>query len=174
MRDTFPRRGRLPRRGLFCSVFARFSSLPPRVARATATKARPQGELARLAVTERGKRGTLRNIPSRVILSEPQVSRTFAACRKSAVGFSPMRNPGRTTCLHPCPARSSGRTLRPSPSFHSGFDCAQDDTRGWHGEGILCLLPSPSHCVCHLSQRRAKRKRHGAAFSRSEVLATRS
>ena len=58
------------------------------------------GELARLAVTEREeRRKTLRNIPSRVILSEPQVSRTFAACRKSAVGFSPMRNPGRATLL---------------------------------------------------------------------------
>ena len=43
-----------------------------------------------------------------------------------------------------CPARSSGRPLLPSPSFHSGFDCAQDDTRCRCGEGILCLLPSPS------------------------------
>ena len=38
------RRGRLPCRDLFCSVFAKFSSLPPRVARATATEALLMGE----------------------------------------------------------------------------------------------------------------------------------
>ena len=90
----------------------------------------------------------LRSIPSRVILSEPQVSRTFAVCRKSAVGFSPMRNLGRTTLFAP----SSREILGANPSllalvslgFRLAQGLAQDDTRGWYGEGVLCLLPSPS------------------------------
>ena len=98
------------------------------------------GELARLAVTERGeRRKTLCNIPSRVILSEPQVSRTFAACRKSAAGFSPMRNLGRTTLLASSSREISSGTMCPPPSLrsgsthktpHCGVLLAQDDTRG--------------------------------------------
>ena len=45
------------------------------------------GELARLAVTERGERKTLRNIPSRVILSEPSGESNFCGVPQKRCGL---------------------------------------------------------------------------------------
>ena len=42
---------------------------------------------------------------------------------------------------YPPPSLGSGST-RKTP--HCGVLLAQDDTRGWRGVGVLCLLPSPS------------------------------
>ena len=114
-----------------------------------------RAKLARLAVTERVKKKG--NTPQKPVPchypASGNASRTFAVCRKSAVGFSPMRNLGRTTLLTSSSREISSGTTYPPPSLrsgstrktpHRGVLLAQDDTRGWRGEGILCLLPSPS------------------------------
>ena len=80
-----PQQSPLPEGGYSTVAFATLP-LPPRVARATATEALLMGELARLAVTERGEK-ILRNIPSRVILSEPSGESTFCGVPQKRCGL---------------------------------------------------------------------------------------
>ena len=72
--------------------------------------------------------------PSRVILSEPQVSRTFAVCRKSAVGFSPMRNLGRTTLFAVLPREISSGEQRENATVRRFLE-AKSSPQGVEGEG---------------------------------------
>ena len=105
-------------------------------------EARPLGELARLAVTERVKKKG--NTPQHPVPchSERALGRVelLRHAAKALWALAPCGIWDGLLCLHLRPARSSGRTLRPSPSFHSGFDSPRGSlkmTRGFGAEWVF-------------------------------------
>ena len=101
------------------------------------------GELARLAVTEREEKGNTPQHP--VLCHSERTARRVELLRyaaKALWALAPCGISGRTTCLHLRPARSSGRTLRPSPSFHSGFDSPKGSLKMTRG-----LARSPTKAI---------------------------